>query len=391
MEEKGGKDSKRRRRRRSDSSSDVDSDSEDDTSSSSSASSDSSDSDSRSTSSEEDRRKKGKSKERKKKRRREDDSEDDSDSDEDDKRGKKLKRKKDKDGKDKKKKKDRRKSKDRDKKKDKKRSKKDKDKEKDKKRSRKKLQRRDEGDRHGDDQKRLIAQAKQFLEGMLVAETMWGKPPEELITDDDYFVKNLEFSTWLKEYKQMFFTDLTSEQTHEHFRSFVNDWNRGKLPSKYYAGMSSADRTGAGVWKGLRGANADPADEEGAREASRAMDKRDKKKWKKEQDLALDEMLPKATGREALFEKKAARREANRQREDSPEVMRQSDLMGGGDDFHQRVAKQRAHRERKQAERTEVMTERLATYQAAEQAKMEQLRAMVGLAGGGKITIPKRE
>ena len=39
---------------------------------------------------------------------------------------------------------------------------------------------------------------------------------------------------------------------------------------------------------------------------------------RKEQKEHLDEMLPKATGREAMLEKKAIRREQARAREDSP-------------------------------------------------------------------------
>lgn len=50
----------------------------------------------------------------------------------------------------------------------------------------------------------------------------------------------------------------------------------------------------------------------------------------------LDELLPKATGREAKVEARAARREAARAREDSPPLMRVTgggDIMGGDDSF----------------------------------------------------------
>lgn len=60
------------------------------------------------------------------------------------------------------------------------------------------------------------------------------------------------------------------------------------------------------------------------------------KKFRKDQELLMEELLPKATGREALIEKKALRREQTRAREDSPEVFRERDVMGGGDDFQQR-------------------------------------------------------
>lgn len=61
-----------------------------------------------------------------------------------------------------------------------------------------------------------------------------------------------------------------------------------------------------------------------------------RKKFNQEQEVLVDELLPKATGREALIEKKALRREQARAREDSPEIYRERDVMGGGDDFQQR-------------------------------------------------------
>ena len=66
------------------------------------------------------------------------------------------------------------------------------------------------------------------------------------------------------------------------------------------------------------------------------LQKLDRKKYHKEQDVVMDELLPKATGREAMLEKKALRREQARAREDSPELLKEKDVMGGGDDFQQR-------------------------------------------------------
>ena len=56
----------------------------------------------------------------------------------------------------------------------------------------------------------------------------------------------------------------------------------------------------------------------------------------KEQDVVMDELLPKATSREAMLEKKALRRQHARAPEDSPELLKEKDVMGGGDDFQQR-------------------------------------------------------
>lgn len=68
------------------------------------------------------------------------------------------------------------------------------------------------------------------------------------LSGDDYFAKNNEFATWLKEEKNVFFSDLLSESARELFAEFVKAWNRGKLESNYYEGIKTAPRT-AHNWK----------------------------------------------------------------------------------------------------------------------------------------------
>lgn len=63
------------------------------------------------------------------------------------------------------------------------------------------------------------------------------------LSEDDYFSKNNEFSTWLKEEKGVFFSDLSSEGARKLFSKFVKDWNSHKLDSRYYEGIASAART----------------------------------------------------------------------------------------------------------------------------------------------------
>lgn len=65
---------------------------------------------------------------------------------------------------------------------------------------------------------------------------------------DDYFSKNNEFATWLKEEKRTYFNDLTTESARKLFSRFVKAWNSGKLESRYYEGISTAPRT-AHNWK----------------------------------------------------------------------------------------------------------------------------------------------
>ncbi|KAK8651662.1 hypothetical protein V6N13_141250 [Hibiscus sabdariffa] len=59
------------------------------------------------------------------------------------------------------------------------------------------------------------------------------------ISGDDYFSKNNEFATWLKEEKRLFFSDLSSESARELFVDFVKDWNNHNLGSQYYEGIAN--------------------------------------------------------------------------------------------------------------------------------------------------------
>ncbi|XP_059316869.1 style cell-cycle inhibitor 1-A [Lycium ferocissimum] len=65
----------------------------------------------------------------------------------------------------------------------------------------------------------------------------------EELSKDDYFSKNNEFSTWLKDKKKLFFSDLSSEAARDLFSDFVKEWNKGKLDSQYYEGITTAPRS----------------------------------------------------------------------------------------------------------------------------------------------------
>ncbi|GMH10673.1 hypothetical protein Nepgr_012514 [Nepenthes gracilis] len=65
---------------------------------------------------------------------------------------------------------------------------------------------------------------------------------------DDYYSKNNEFATWLKEERKLFFSDLSSEMARQLFSEFVEDWNHHKLEIKYYEGIAVGTRT-AHKWK----------------------------------------------------------------------------------------------------------------------------------------------
>ena len=64
--------------------------------------------------------------------------------------------------------------------------------------------------------------------------------------------------------------------------------------------------------------HSDPHLEEERRRDERETERRGRKEFRKKQELVMDELLPKATGKEAKFEKKKIRAEKRRDREISP-------------------------------------------------------------------------
>jgi hypothetical protein len=74
----------------------------------------------------------------------------------------------------------------------------------------------------------------------------------EAITADDYFIRNQEFTTWLRDSERISFNDLSTEESHELFDKFVETWNNGKLPGRYYAGLAATTRRSAHNW-GFKG------------------------------------------------------------------------------------------------------------------------------------------
>ncbi|KAF7145201.1 hypothetical protein RHSIM_Rhsim04G0004200 [Rhododendron simsii] len=68
------------------------------------------------------------------------------------------------------------------------------------------------------------------------------------LSNDDYFSKNNEFATWLKEEKNVFFSDLSTGTAHDLFSQFVKAWNSQQLESRYYEGIEAGPRT-AHKWR----------------------------------------------------------------------------------------------------------------------------------------------
>jgi hypothetical protein len=62
------------------------------------------------------------------------------------------------------------------------------------------------------------------------------------ISEDDYFLKNHEFSAWLRATRGVFFTALLAADARAAFRDFVAAWNARALPRRLYEGVQVTGR-----------------------------------------------------------------------------------------------------------------------------------------------------
>ncbi|KAF0701252.1 Aste57867_8246 [Aphanomyces stellatus] len=265
--------------------------------------------------------------------------------------------------------------------------------------------------------------------------------PDVQISEDDYFEKALEFRVWLKLEKRLYFDDLTSADAQGYFGKFVHKWNGGKLDSMYYTKipqhilegiqrtkhkwglkMNETERLELASTKDTvdistnKGTNHPPPykshpqtskatsasfaskkrDDDSDRDSDdeRKRAKRDKKTYVKHKEMVLEELAPKATGREATIEKKrqvaASVHGAARQNEDAKDGLTLSDafLMGGSDDFQARVQRRKHAQDR----RVEEQQQRVTAAQEAEAARMQKFLADMGIQPGQeRITIAPRK
>ncbi|KAL6754886.1 hypothetical protein V8C86DRAFT_2689411 [Haematococcus lacustris] len=275
-------------------------------------------------------------------------------------------------------------------------------------------------DKAKDGEADIVKQAKQFLKAQLAASaaatgpaaapdpgTQQGPSPSpavvppptlpeaQRISDaEHYFLKGAEFSAWLQEERNMFSAELATERSHQLFQEFAGLWNAQQLGDKYYAGAVAAPLKRTSHNWGIKTAGMAGGSGGAGQDDSRAVQKKEQARWRAEQKEVLEELLPRATGREAQVEKRIARREESKAREGSPDTVR---LPGGGDvyggDTSLAAAKaweaQRVQSQRNRlAARQDEVAARVAVAQAKENERMAQFRALAAI---GPITIAKRQ
>ncbi|PIA16955.1 hypothetical protein COEREDRAFT_24719, partial [Coemansia reversa NRRL 1564] len=165
------------------------------------------------------------------------------------------------------------------------------------------------------------------------------------ITQEDYFRLNAPFRLWLLKEKDKYFDEMSSDKARRYFASFVRVWNDGRLRSRYYKQDSELGKLSKSVvtrhnWGFAANVNQHEMDNiknsvhkstfdhgpapqqvggqrrvdnshrdgdtesdrllvEERREQERWRRKQERKKSKEREELILDEVAPKETGREA--------------------------------------------------------------------------------------------
>ncbi|KAF8971869.1 hypothetical protein BDZ97DRAFT_1901515 [Flammula alnicola] len=242
------------------------------------------------------------------------------------------------------------------------------------------------------------------------------------ISESDYFQKSDEFRLWLKEERGKYFDGLSGDRARSYFRKFVKAWNRGKLPHPYYDGIEpgSIPATVNTSYKWSFASKKSRADDDALRAAREevgaatyghdslngnaragssgrvqgpampsasdltlarefATERRDKNGPKER----IEDMVgPKPVGREAMLEKKRARREGDRtfrEKGDEGLELDESTLMGGGDSFKEQLARREMAKSRygqKSEEKQNTMREKSTAYREKEKATMDMFQQL---------------
>jgi len=305
-------------------------------------------------------------------------------------------------------------------------------KKKEKKKKKKKNKKKDKKKAKNDD-KEVDKGVKKLLE---VAKKMREKHPDwQPISKKDYFAKSTEFRVWLQG-RGKYLDDLSSSKSHKLFDKFVDKWNSGSLPSNLYKGINRTEVDASALtrhkWNFVKNLKEedkfalarlrDDVDTDNMRASFKAnpltrscdlrrhtvsakaprrmgaapesaydremrikAEKKAKREFRKHHEMVMEELVPKATGREALIEKRKAKgayARAGANRDDSVAAVPDAMLMGGGSsDFAAAVARRNKWRQRK----NEARSARVAEAQQREKDKMKNLLAGLGMADKYKL------
>ncbi|KAJ1920707.1 hypothetical protein H4219_001106 [Mycoemilia scoparia] len=192
------------------------------------------------------------------------------------------------------------------------------------------------------------------------------------ISDDDYYRLNAQFCLWLRKEKDRYIDELSSEKSRKYFHKFVVAWNDGKL--KGYSGSKFGNRGERHI--------KDEYDLEDERDRERYNRRKKRLEEKDKNQLLLDEVAPRETGREAMLAKKRARNEYHRT-ENSIDMDLNPDQMLEDTSFKAmlksregRAGKRERERDQRKAIENARKQEKLREYESKNQSTIEMFRRM---------------
>lgn len=107
--------------------------------------------------------------------------------------------------------------------------------------------------------------------------------------------------------------------------------------------------------------------------------KKDAKKHQKRKDAVMEELVPKATGKDAQLEKKKQETAYHKRADDDAQAdLEAFDPYGEGPSIKARIARDKIMRQKQVDAKVESYQKALADYKAKEDAKMAQFKAMIG-------------
>lgn len=238
-----------------------------------------------------------------------------------------------------------------------------------------------------------------------------GAPMPRIDKGIHYYLYHPEFCHWLIEKRTLHWDDVSPAMRKASFLEFAQDWNEGLLSEKYYEGVSRMFVPRAKSQFGTEAAGDGKAgptleerrkeleDDQEQREANREKNRAEKKRIWKEQKEWLEDNFPKATGKDVLQEKRAARREEAKARDYSPDAgvvpgSSFGNIMGGDDSFAAAKAREQKRKAWRNLNRDEAkgggnaeFEQKLKAYRDKEDKKIADLKALIGNRG---FTIQKR-
>lgn len=226
---------------------------------------------------------------------------------------------------------------------------------------------------------------------------------EQISASDDFYAKSKEFRHWLAhKRKPKQFAKLDTSDQKRYFKKFCRRWNKGKLDAGYYDGSLFGETSSATLSAPAReareaGPTMGPArpitmddlamqrdaelDHRAAqKDTARLLSKADRRESRQE------ERDNRATGRDRIMEKRAEKRESHRAMASAKEQgdMEFGDdvLMGGSSSSFQDAIKRRdasrhnQERQRKQAEKQAVLSEKKTEMQKKENDTMAMVSVL---------------